>query len=101
MIFFDEMLGASSSPQSYRALAAEVPIFGPAKRKSIVIGDGGSPADGAAFRGRERIRLPAVLWLPERLVFYFGKCLEGVETRMPGRSLGEPMNSTPAASSAD
>jgi len=40
MIFFDEMLGASSSPQSYRALAAEVLIIGPAKRKSIVIGDG-------------------------------------------------------------
>jgi hypothetical protein len=32
---------------------------------------------------------------------YFGKAVEGVDTRIPGRSFGEPMNSMPAASRAD
>jgi hypothetical protein len=33
--------------------------------------------------------------------FYLGKAAEGYETRIPGRSFGDPMNSRPAASKTD
>jgi hypothetical protein len=40
----------------------------------------------------------AAVVAPKKSRFYFGEMLDGVETRMPGRSFDELINSTPAAS---